>query len=456
MKAVGKRSDPREETPLTPPEQPSAVADSVSPLAELDTGGVAEISADPSLKIDPVLSHTQSPTTPVKSFAQDMHEETELRPKEPAVSFEQNSDRVSLSAVSNPAIASIASDPMRLSRRSKARSSKSEGRTSESFSRADNAFIRWENAMYDSLFADGPNGDPTAIVPITLASGRYIKQGEPLDKSLVDTHIKQLREDLSFEDKEAILKRYLKPPDKPKRAVKEIPPRKSRRRNPGLADDSDSEDDNRLMSTIGTTTSNVSKHSDEVSKHSTTMDPENKDGPMQSPIHLHAGRFIHRREHILSAQHTSMRAVITGPEFFRQEVSNTDFNEVTLIDRRRPFAHTKDNQYPFEEVTWRAFRVMMCDCVAHWRGGLRLEDIILWAFWTPAFRKDFLRLWQAQVADSVHHPHRKDGRYIELYGNFDEQHFSSMTASNILYPLFICLEGRRVRRETAYIRSSRH
>ena len=33
--------------------------------------------------------------------------------------------------------------------------------------------------------------------------------------------------------------------------------------------------------------------------------------------------------------------------------------------------------------------------------------------------------------------------YIELYGHFDEQHFASMTASNILYPLFISLMPRR-------------
>ena len=33
--------------------------------------------------------------------------------------------------------------------------------------------------------------------------------------------------------------------------------------------------------------------------------------------------------------------------------------------------------------------------------------------------------------------------YIDLYGNFDEQHFSSMSASHILYPLFISLMPRR-------------
>jgi hypothetical protein len=236
-----------------------------------DTGGVAEISADPSAKIDPVPSHTQDPTTPVKSLAQDMHEETEPRLKEPGVTFKQNSDRASLSAVSNPVIASIASDPMRPSRRSKARSSKSDGRTSESFSRADNAFIRWENAMYDSLFVDRPNGDPTAIVALTLASGRHVKQGEPLDKSLIEIHIKQLREDLTFKDKEAILERYPKPPDKSKRTVKGVLPRKSRRHNPRLADDSDSDDDNRSMSRPRTRDAHGSNTTPQLTNRTFTM-----------------------------------------------------------------------------------------------------------------------------------------------------------------------------------------
>ena len=54
-----------------------------------------------------------------------------------------------------------------------------------------------------------------------------------------------------------------------------------------------------------------------------------------------------------------------------------------------------------------------------------------------------MRLWQNQVADAVHYPHRRDGRYIDLYGAFDEQHFSSMSAANIIYPLFISLMPRR-------------
>jgi len=39
--------------------------------------------------------------------------------------------------------------------------------------------------------------------------------------------------------------------------------------------------------------------------------------------------------------------------------------------------------------------------------------------------------------------HRRDGGYIDLYGEYDEQHFSSMSASHIIYPLFIALMPRR-------------
>ena len=51
--------------------------------------------------------------------------------------------------------------------------------------------------------------------------------------------------------------------------------------------------------------------------------------------------------------------------------------------------------------------------------------------------------WRNQVADSVHHPHRRDGGYISQYGDYDEQHFASMSASHIIYPLFISLLPRR-------------
>ena len=390
-RAAKVQHDSKVETPITLPAATSAIAASLSLLAGGDTGGDTGTSVHASSKTDPVVRHTQDTTTPIKSLDKDMHDKIGPGLKEPGVTFtEIGSDRGAPSVKSEPAITSIISDPLRPSRRTKARD-KSNGRTSESFTRADQAFIRWENFIYDSLFVDRPSGDPTAIVGFTLASGRHIKIGETLDKSLIDTHIKQLRADLTFGQKEAILNQYLKPPDKSKRTNDVVLPHQSRRRSLRLREDADNDD--RSVSTIGTTNSNLSKRSDEVSQHSgkfKTMDPDNRDEPMQSPIRLEEGRFIHRREHINSAQHTNMRPVVTTPDFFRQEASATDLAEVTLIDKRRPFVHTASNPYPFEEVSWRAFRVMMCDCVAHWRDGPRLEDIILWACWTAAFRKDFL------------------------------------------------------------------
>jgi hypothetical protein len=81
------------------------------------------------------------------------------------------------------------------------------------------------------------------------------------------------------------------------------------------------------------------------------MNPDNRDEPMQSPIRLEGGRFIHRREHINSAHHTNIRPVVTTPDFFRTLALETDLAKVTLIDKRRPFVHTASNPYPFEEVS---------------------------------------------------------------------------------------------------------
>ena len=424
-RAAKVRHDFRVETPITLPATASASADSLPTPAGGDTTiPVHAPKADPVESVDnPVDRHTQDTTTPSKSLSKDMHDEDGPGPKDAGVTFNDTGSDRGVSAVkSEPAITSIISDPLLTSRRSKARN-KSNGRTSESFTRSDQAYTRWENFIYDSLFTDMPSGDSTATVAFTLASGRHIKIGETLDKPLIEGHIKQLRADLTFGQKEAILSEYLKPPDKSKRTINGVLPHPSRRHR------NLNEDDNRSMSSIGTENSNLSKQSDNVSQHSgkfNTPDLNNRDEPMQSPIRLEEGHFIHRREHINSAQHANMRPVVTTPGFFRQEASTTELDSVTLIDKRRPFIHTASNPYLFEEVTWQAFRIMMCDCVAHWRGGPRLEDIILWSCWTPAFRKDFLKLWQAQCADSIHHPHRKNGMYIELYGHFDEQHFASV------------------------------
>jgi hypothetical protein len=257
-RAAKGRNDSRAETLITLPAAPSAVADSISPLAGGDTGGDAGTPAHSSAKTDPVVRHTQDTTTPIKSIAKDMHDEIGPGLKEPGVTFKEgDSDREAPSVKSDPATTSIVSEPLRPSRRTRARDNRSNGRTSESFTRADQAFIRWENFIYDSLFVARPTGNPTAIVAFTLASGRHIKIGETLDKSLIETHIKQLRADLTFEQKETIFDKYLKLPGNSKRANDVVLPHQSRRRSLRLREDPDNDD--RSVSTISTASSNLSQ-----------------------------------------------------------------------------------------------------------------------------------------------------------------------------------------------------
>ena len=110
----------------------------------------------------------------------------------------------------------------------------------------------WEESQYDLLFRSSELGaDPIARAGLTLASGKYVKAGKPLDKALIDIHLRQLRDDLTYTQREAIL-RGPKPPakkEKDKRSGKSTssPSRraKSRRRDPEhhLTDDSDSDND---------------------------------------------------------------------------------------------------------------------------------------------------------------------------------------------------------------------
>ena len=325
-KAHDARSDRGENLP-TPLEDTAAAAASLPPPGEAQPVGldkpIAKLADSSHQKNDSIPSQEVNPSTPPVSLVRQLEEEHQSKPAE--VTFMEKA-----AAPSVGVIASVPSKP-RNSRRHKARSAKLSGRTSESFSRDDQAFFMWEDSTHDLLFRDSsePGGDPIARAPLTLASGRYIKAGDSLDKSLVDIHLRQLRDDLTFDQREVILRGHPKPPakkERDKRAAKSTASRKSksRRRDPQhLTDDSDSDNDSRSVSILSNA-SNVSKNS-EVSKHSgkyTTMDPDGKDQPMQSPIQLEEGRFIHRREHVNSAQHTNAGAVVALSHFLNNESPN--------------------------------------------------------------------------------------------------------------------------------------
>ena len=241
------QTDSRVETPITLPATTSASADSLPP----PVGGDTMISVHASSKAgsaesvdNPVDQYMRDNVTPSKSLNKDLREEDGPVPKDTSVTFNNTSLDHGVSAIkSEAAVTSITSDPRLSSRRGKARN-EPVGRTSESFTRTDQAYTRWENSVYDSLFTEMPNDDSTATVAFILASGRHIKIGETLDKPLIEGHIKQLRQDLTFGQKEAILHEHLKPADKSKRTMPSVALHPSRRRrNTNDDEDSDSDSD---------------------------------------------------------------------------------------------------------------------------------------------------------------------------------------------------------------------
>ena len=168
---------------------------------------------------------------------------------------------------------------------------------------------------------------------------------------------------------------------------------------------------------------------------------------MPSPISNHQGQFPFRREHVsANTSIPELLPTIVSPEFFRLDPSlqSSRTDSITVFDKKRPFSHTDKTPYKFNHLSWKSYRVQMGDLIAHWRGGLGAEDVLLWPCWNESYRASFMRAWQAQCADSKNHQHRRDGRYIDLYSHFDAQHFASMSAGVMIYLMFISLMPRRM------------
>jgi hypothetical protein len=98
---------------------------------------------------------------------------------------------------------------------------------------------------------------------------------------------------------------------------------------------------------------------------------------MPSPIATEKGHHIYRREHIDSTTSLPERLpIVTPASFFRTDAALSQIDGTTLFEKRRPFLHGPTNRYKFDALTFGAFRVMMSDLIAHWRGGPRVEDVI--------------------------------------------------------------------------------
>jgi hypothetical protein len=163
---------------------------------------------------------------------------------QPNTPIQNTNNHTEVTFKSDPIATSISS------RRQRSRKSKL-GRTSRALSRDEQLMINWEEEQYDITFKCAkPGADPIARIAITLASGQRVKPGEALAPDLIDRYLSQLREDLTHEQREKILR----PP----------PSRKSHRRRREAHSDSGGSDED-YVSLLSETSE---RHSEVSSKHS--------------------------------------------------------------------------------------------------------------------------------------------------------------------------------------------
>ena len=261
----------------------------------------AAIAASPPLKSDTSSMDVSKPIAKPEASIDDKRITSSTSPDEaPITPIHNTTHHTEVTFKSDSVATSIAS------RRQRSRKSRL-GRTSRALSRDEQLMIRWEDEQYHITFNSAkPGADPIARIAITLASGQRVRPGEPLAPDLIDSYLSQLREDLTHQQCEKILR----PPPAKSGRTKD---RRTRRREMH-SDSEDSEED--YVSLLSETSD---RHSEVSSKHSgqyLTMNPDGSDSPMESPIELYGGNFVHRREHLhLSAQWTLLLLSLTPNTF---------------------------------------------------------------------------------------------------------------------------------------------
>ena len=198
------------DTMLTPTRSAAPAASPPSP-ADMSTMKVSK----PIAKLEP--------TSDEKRIASSISPD-EVPPNTP---IHNTNNHTEVTFKSDPVATSIAS------RRQRSRKSRL-GRTSRALSRDEQLMIRWEEEQYHITFKCAkPGADPIARIAITLASGQRVRPGEALAPDLVDRYLSLLREDLTHEQCEKILR----PPP-----AKSLRNHRTRRRE-AHSDSDDSEED---------------------------------------------------------------------------------------------------------------------------------------------------------------------------------------------------------------------
>ena len=145
------------------------------------------------------------------------------------------------------------------------------------------------------------------------------KAGETLAPNLIDIYLSQLRDDLTHDQCEKILR----PPSTKSHRTHRV------RRREASSDSDDSEDDH--VSLLSETSERISEVSSKHPGQYNVMNPDGSDSPMESPIQTDGGNCIFRREHLQSLlKYDSKGPLTTNPGYFRTPTSKTDHADVTL------------------------------------------------------------------------------------------------------------------------------
>ena len=170
-----------------------------------------------------------------------------------------------------------------ISRRQRSRTAKAGGRTSRALSQDEQRMFLWEEGQHQRIFDSSRFGaDPIARIGFTLASGQRVKPGESLAPDLVDSHLTQLREDLTHAQRETILRPSKPASKKAKETVSSGRRGKTRRRDLQMYD-SESSDDEHSVSLLSSASDRLSEASSKHSGLYATMNPDGSDTPWSPP-----------------------------------------------------------------------------------------------------------------------------------------------------------------------------
>ena len=245
----------------------------------------------------------------------------------------------------------------------------------------DLAELLWYNQIYHATFNTSASGVIFAVVLITLPSGLSLRAGDAIPPDVAELYVQHVQDTTQHARRQEVLSSFIAPAAKAQKLSEDISGTHTSRRRRQASDE-----DDKLVSSYGDERSVLSSASDSGNRRGldptfNTPDPLDKSQPMPSLISNHQGQFPFRREHInANTSIPECLPTIVSPTFFRLDPSlqSSHTDNITVFDKKRPFTHSDKEPYRFNHLSWKSYRVQMGDLIAHWRGGLGAEDVLLW------------------------------------------------------------------------------